>query len=70
MYSTVCGNASAQLLALFSLAKDSNLRGCDLVEIGVDELPLVEMTSSERPAEKDRPASAVRADRADPTSII
>ena len=55
--------------ALFNLAIDSKLRGCDVVAIRVDELP--QMGTPSRGGycapKEDRPTGALRAYRTDPT---
>jgi hypothetical protein len=43
-------------LALFNLAIDSKLRGCDLVAVRVDDVAPTAMPSSGRPCARERPA--------------
>jgi hypothetical protein len=52
-------------LAMFNLAIDSKLRGCDLVALRVGDVAPngVRGRPSHRPAEENRPARSVRADR-------
>ena len=51
-------------LALFNLAIDSKLRGCDLVALRVDDVAPngYAIDRCQRSAEQDRPASSLRAD--------
>jgi hypothetical protein len=55
-------------LALFNLAVDSKLRGCDVVAIKVDDVAPNGRANraGDRAPEKSGPTSAIRVDRADP----
>jgi len=56
-------------LAMFNLAIDSKLRGCDVVALKVEDVaPNGYSVDRDGAAEKDRAARQVRIDRADPTS--
>jgi hypothetical protein len=55
-------------LALFNLAIDSKLRGCDVVSIRVDDVAeRLHVGPCNRSPTEDRHTSAVRAHRSDPT---
>lgn len=60
----------ARDLAMFNLAIDGKLRGCDVVALKVEDgcAERLHGRASNGPAEKDWPASQVRADRADTAS--
>jgi hypothetical protein len=59
-------DAGQRDLALFNLAIDSKLRGCDVVAIRVDELaPCGYAMDRDDPAEEDRRTRPIRADRSD-----
>jgi hypothetical protein len=50
-------------LAMFNLAIDSKLRGCDVVALKVED-----MLRADMPTEEDGPTGQIRTDRADPAS--
>ena len=51
-------------LAMFNLAIDSKLRGCDLMALRVDDVA-PNSYAIDRPTEEDRPSRSLRADRTD-----
>ncbi len=53
-------------LAMFSLAIDSKLRGCDVVSLKVEDVAPARRRACDGAAEEDGPTRQVRADRADP----
>src|SRR5215813_13380846 len=57
-------------LAMFNLAIDSKLRGCDLIALRVEDVAPTGYTVERATVrqKKDGPAGQVRADRADPAS--
>src|SRR3989442_14583718 len=53
-------------LAMFNLAIDIKLRGCDVVALKVEDVAPARRRACDGAAEEDGPTRQVRADRADP----